>query len=57
MSTCENGNKKKSKFGGWTNPFDKYARQSGSFPQAEGVNINDIWDQHLDSLVKWEVSQ
>ena len=24
--------------GGWTNPFEKYARQNGFFPQV-GVNI------------------
>ena len=24
--------------GGWTNPFEKYARQIGSFPQVRGKN-------------------
>ena len=31
--------------GGWTNPFEKYARQIGSFPQV-GVKIKDIWNHH-----------
>ena len=31
--------------GGWTNPFEKYARQIGSFPQGSGVNIENIWKQ------------
>ena len=29
--------------GGWTNPFQKYARQIGSFPQNRGENKN-IWN-------------
>ena len=29
--------------GGWTNPFEKYARQIGSFPQAVGGKIKNIW--------------
>ena len=32
--------------GGWTNPFEKYARQIGSFPQI-GVKIKNIWNHHL----------
>ena len=32
--------------GGWTNPFEKYARQNGSFPQI-GVKIKNIWNHHL----------
>ena len=32
--------------GGWTNPFEKYARQNGSFPQV-GVKIKNIWNHHL----------
>ena len=31
--------------GGWTNPFEKYARQIGSFPQI-GVKIKNIWNAH-----------
>ena len=33
--------------GGWTNPFEQYARQIGSPPQ-EVVNIKSIWNHHLD---------
>ena len=32
--------------GGWTNPFEKYARQIGSSPQV-GVKIKNIWNHHL----------
>ncbi len=32
--------------GGWTNPFEKYARQIGSFPQV-GMKIKNIWNHHL----------
>ena len=35
--------------GGWTNPFEKYARQIGSFPQA-GVKIKNNGNHHLDVL-------
>ena len=28
--------------GGWTNPFEKYADQIGSFPQGIGMNIKNI---------------
>ena len=28
--------------GGWTNPFEKYGRQIGSFPQI-GVKIKNTW--------------
>ena len=28
--------------GGWTNPFEKYARHIGSFPQV-GVKMKNIW--------------
>ena len=31
---------KKKLVGGWTNPFEKYARQIGSFPQV-GANIKE----------------
>ena len=30
--------------GGWTNPFEKYARQIGSFPQGSGVKIKHVWN-------------
>ena len=30
--------------GGWTNPFEKYARQIGSFPPRFGVKIKNMWD-------------
>ena len=33
--------------GGWTNPFEKYARQIGSFPQI-GVKIKNLWNHHLE---------
>ena len=29
--------------GGWTNPFEKYARQIGSSPQGKGVNKKNVW--------------
>ena len=32
--------------GGWTNPFEKYARQIGSFPK-KGVNIKICSNHHL----------
>ena len=31
--------------GGWTNPFEKCARQIGSFPQV-GMKITNIWNHH-----------
>ena len=31
------------------NPFQKYARQIGSFPQVE-VNIKNIWNHHLKAM-------
>ena len=37
--------------GGWTNPFEKYARQIGSFPQG-GVEIKkNVWNHHLDKVL------
>ena len=32
--------------GGWTNLFEKYARQIGSFPQVR-VKIKNVWNHHL----------
>ena len=32
--------------GGWTNPFEKYARQIGHLPQI-GMKIKNIWNHHL----------
>ena len=32
--------------GGWTNPFEKYARQIGSFPQ--GVKLKHLCSHHLE---------
>ena len=32
--------------GGWTNPFEKYARQIGSSPQV-GVKIKNIWNHDV----------
>ena len=29
--------------GGWTNPFEKYARQIGSFLQGSESQIKNIW--------------
>ena len=40
---------KSSLVGGWTNPFEKYARQNGNLPQI-GVNIKNIWNHQLDQL-------
>ena len=34
--------------GGWTNPFEKYARQIGSLPQGEGENKKCLSCHHLD---------
>ena len=36
--------------GCWTNPFEKYARQIGSFPQI-GVEIKNIWN-HLLGIIR-----
>ncbi len=42
--------------GGWTNPFEKYARQIGSFPQGSGVKIKNIWNHHLENVdLLWKV--
>ena len=35
--------------GGWTTPFEKYARQIGAFPQV-GVNKKNGWNHHLVTL-------
>ena len=32
--------------GGWTTPFEKYARQIASFPQV-GLKIKNVWNHHL----------
>ena len=40
-SSCENVARS-----GWTNPFEKYDRQIGSFPQV-GVKIKNSWSHHL----------
>ena len=32
--------------GGWTNPFEKYARQIGWFPQGS-VEKKNVWNHHL----------
>ena len=37
---------------GGCNPFPKYARQIGSFPQV-GVKIKNIWNHHLDTPWKF----
>ena len=47
--------------GGWTNPFEKYARQIGWFPQVGGRTKN-IWNHHLvlvnsDHLMSWILRQ
>ena len=31
--------------GGWTNPFEKYARQNGNLPQI-GLKMKNIWNHH-----------
>ena len=33
--------------GGWTNPFEKHARQNGNLPQI-GVKIKNIWNHLVD---------
>ena len=38
---------------GWTNPFEKYARQIGNLPKV-GVKINHISNHHLDKHEKHE---
>ena len=40
--TFKNGSSYHDLVGGWTNPFEKYARQIGSFPQV-GIKIKNIW--------------
>ena len=37
--------------GGWTNPFEKYARQNGNLPHI-GMKIKNIWNQHLVLILK-----
>ena len=33
--------------GGWTNPFEKYARQIGSWnPNFRGKNSKNVWNRH-----------
>ncbi len=34
--------------GGWTNPFEKYDRQIGSFPPGFRVENKNVWNHHLD---------
>jgi len=42
--------------GGWTDPFEKYARQIGSFPQV-GMKINNIWNhQPVNDAVTYAVN-
>ena len=36
--------------GGWTNPFEKYARQNGHLPQHRGENSKNIWNHHLGNF-------
>ena len=35
--------------GGWTNPFEKYARQIGHLPQV-GVKIKNLWNHRLAAI-------
>ncbi len=38
--------------GGWTNPFEKYARQNGFiFPNFRGENSKNIWNHHPVDLL------
>ena len=39
--------------GGWTNPFQKYARQIGSFPQIFGVKIKSIYLKPPPIFLSW----
>ena len=44
---------------GWTNPFEKYARQNWNLPQV-GVKIKNIWNHHLDDdflemILMWDI--
>ena len=41
--------------GGWTNPFEKYARQVGSFPQV-GVKIKHVWNHHPEKWLFFSLS-
>ena len=36
--------------GGWTNPFEKYARQIGSFPQV-GMKIKNVWNHQPEDVL------
>ena len=39
--------------GGWTNPFEKYARQIGSnFPPIFEVKMKNIWNHHIGSHLR-----
>ena len=35
--------------GGWTNPFEKYARQNGNLPQI-GMKITNIWNHQPENI-------
>ena len=42
--------KKSRLVGGWTNPFEKYARQIGSFRR---MKIKNVWNHHLEDLFQF----
>ena len=42
--------------GGWTNPFEKYARQNEHHPQM-GVKIKNVWNHHPDGHSKMNTLQ
>ena len=45
--------KKNSNLVGGFNPFEKYARQLGSFPQRFGLKIKNLWNHHQAILIPW----
>ena len=44
--TCKNGGFGRL-VGGWTNPFEKYARQIGKIFPKLGMKTENIWNHHL----------
>ncbi len=46
LGTDDHGGCDDDYLGGWTNPFQTYARQIGSLPQV-GLKIKQIWNHHL----------
>ena len=36
--------------GGWTNPFETYARQKGNLPQFSGWTYKNVWNHHPENV-------